>query len=381
MERIMIIDDDPTCLYLASSALKENYQIIPLKSGEKALKYLEKSSIQIDLILLDVDMPVMNGFELIQILKSNNKYSSIPVIFLTIEGAEQSELEGLDSGAIDYITKPFIPSILHKRIDLHFKLIHQQKALESHNRDLSIQVETKTKHVIELQAGIMLSISDLIEKKDGYTGIHTTRVGMYTELLVREMIKQGLLFDLDDTDIKQLAFSARLHDVGKIAIPDCILLKPGKLSSDEFEHMKLHTVLGAESILKSLMPEEYNDDKLDDNLFIQNITTSSQIYSENFFLNHAFDMARSHHEKWNGEGYPDGKKGDEIPIMARILSVADVYDALRSDRTYKNSYSHDEAVNIIKESSGSHFDPTIVNIFLSIEQQFANLNREYAQKK
>lgn len=350
MYKIMIVDDNITNLTIAKSALESYYSIMPVTSGEKALKLLKIMKELPDLILLDIDMPGLNGFSVISKLKTTDKVSDIPVIFLTAQDDNVSELEGLSLGAIDYIKKPFSIPLLKKRIELHFKIIEQNKSLEEYNINLEDIVAKKTKTILELQYAIITTVSDLIGKRDGYTGEHVTRTQRYVEILTREMINRGYGETLTEKDVDIIALTSKLHDVGKIAIPDKVLLKDRKLDVDEFEYMKMHTTIGAEAIEKSM-----------------------RLTKENDFLKYALQMARSHHEKWDGTGYPEGIAGKDIPLVARIMAVADVYDALVSKRQYKEPMSHEEAVEIILKGNGTCFDPVIVKIFSEIHNRFKNL--------
>jgi len=217
--------------------------------------------------------------------------------------------------------------------------------IERFNKELQSEVDRQTESIRNLQKAIVYSMSDLIEKKDGYTGEHTRRVSEYVAILLRELVRRG--YNLTESEIQKIAESSLLHDMGKIAIPDGILLKNGKLTDDEFDVMKSHSATGADSLEKSMRFAKDND-----------------------FLENAFVMAKHHHEKWNGNGYPDGKKGDEIPLLARIIAIADVYDALRSKRPYKEPFSREKAKSIILEENGRQFDPELVDVFLAVEPEF-----------
>jgi Response regulator containing a CheY-like receiver domain and an HD-GYP domain len=229
--------------------------------------------------------------------------------------------------------------------DLIRQLNESHAQIESFNKELQSEVDRQTESIRNLQAAIVYSMSDLIEKKDGYTGVHTRRVSEYVSILLRELVRRGHNFS--ESDIKRIAESSLLHDMGKIAIPDNILLKNGKLTDDEFNVMKSHSAKGADSLEKSM-----------------------QFAKDDDFLKNAFVMAKHHHEKWNGGGYPDGKKENEIPLLARVIAIADVYDALRSERSYKAPFSREKAKSIILEERGHQFDPELVEFFLAVESQF-----------
>jgi HD-GYP domain-containing protein (c-di-GMP phosphodiesterase class II) len=229
--------------------------------------------------------------------------------------------------------------------DLIRQLNESHAKIEQFNKELQSEVDRQTESIRNLQKAIVYSMSDLIEKKDGYTGVHTKRVSEYVAILLRELARRGHQFT--ESEIQRMAESSLLHDMGKIAIPDSILLKNGKLTDDEFDVMKSHSAKGADSLHKSM-----------------------QFAKDNDFLNNAFIMAKHHHEKWNGGGYPDGKKEEEIPLLARVIAIADVYDALRSQRSYKSPFSREKAKSIILEENGRQFDPELVDVFLTVEPEF-----------
>jgi putative two-component system response regulator len=350
---IFLVDDKPTNLMAGQNALEGHYNVLTMNSGARLLKALEKRAP--DLILLDVDMPEMDGYEVIKIIKGSEKTANIPVIFLTAKNDSDSELLGLTLGAVDYITKPFSPPRLLKRIEIHLlienqkkELVAQQEELINFNNNLQEMVEVKTKSVLELQSAILKTTAELVEFRDNTTGGHIERTTRYLGILLGEMEKRGLYGEgVSPRDRDLLMQSAQLHDVGKIAVRDSVLQKPGKLTPEEFDEIKKHPVFGREVIER-----------------IKKSTT------ERSFLEYAGIFAASHHEKWDGSGYPLGLSGDSIPLLGRLMAVADVYDALVSERPYKKAFSHEEAVRIITEGSGSHFDPTIVDLFLSVTDEF-----------
>jgi len=343
-----MVDDDITNLNVARNNLAGKYNIVTVPSGEKLFFLLK--NITPSLILLDIEMPVMNGYEVLRILKENKMTADIPVIFLTARLDPKSEIAGLDLGAVDYITKPFSQELLIKRIDLHLLLEKQRRELLTYSYSLESEVDKKTRTVLELQNAIIQIIAELVECRDSITGGHIERTQHYIRLLIDYLLEHNVYTDeLSSWDIDLFVMSSQLHDVGKITIRDGILLKPGKLTEDEYEEMKFHTVSGADIIKR-----------------IEENTTESE------FLSYAAALADSHHEQWNGTGYPYGLKGDEIPLQGRLMALVDVYDALTNDRPYKNAFSHEEAVKIISESSGTHFDPMIADVFLLHEKEFKN---------
>ena len=355
---IILVDDNTTNLFAGYNALIDHYDALTVPSGAKLFALLERT--MPDLILLDIEMPEMNGYEVIKILKANPKTADIPVIFLTARSDNVSELEGLSLGAIDYISKPFSPPLLLKRIEVHLLVESQRKQLKEYNDNLQEMVKEKTQDVIELQNVLLKTIADLVEHRDEITGGHVERTRDYVAILLDGMIQNQIYLDEMSSweDMDFLLQSTMLHDLGKIAIKDSILLKPDKLTDEEFDEMKKHTLHG-EKIIDGLIAEM---DKRG--------TKSS-------FLAHAKIFAVSHHEKWNGTGYPYQLKEKEILLQGRLMAIADVYDALIAERPYKKAFTHEEAVDIIKNGSGTQFDPVLVDLFLALEGKF----KEIAQKK
>jgi len=343
---IFMVDDNLTNLTVGKNALSGKYKVFTIPSGKKLFEMLDRTVP--DMILLDIEMPEMNGYDIIKILKDDEKTVNIPVIFLTARSDSGSEYEGLSLGAIDYISKPFSPPLLLKRIEVHMLVEEQKHVLEHYNENLQDMVEEKTRTVIDLQNAILRTVAELVECRDDTTGGHIERTQNYLRILVDALLEDDLYRDeAAGWNLDFLLQSSQLHDVGKIAIKDSILQKPAKLSPEEFDEMKTHTTFGIKVIER-----------------IQENTTEAT------FLEYAKIFASTHHEKWDGSGYPAGLKGDEIPLQGRLMAIADVYDALISERPYKKPFSHEEAVDIITKGSGTHFDPHLVKIFLKHEQDF-----------
>jgi putative two-component system response regulator len=342
---ILLVDDDPTNLMTGKSALAELYDVMTVNGGVRALELLEKK--KPDLILLDIDMPEPDGYEVIKRIKANRAAKSIPVIFLTALSGADNEYEGLNLGAADYITKPFNARILRKRIETHL-------LLAEHTDHLERLVEEKTSKIVQLQDAILSTVAELVEFRDDNTGGHIDRTRNYLKILVEKMEERGLYKEASAIwDLEYLIQSAELHDVGKISIPDSILNKPGKLSDDEFAVMKSHAERGKEAIKRIIA-------KVD----------------ESEFLHQAALMAYTHHERWDGKGYPQGLKGEEIPLHGRLMAIADVYDALISERPYKRAFTHEEAVGIISEGKGTQFDPLLTDLFIDIKDEFYLISKE-----
>jgi putative two-component system response regulator len=345
-KRIALVDDDITSLALGKGIMTEQYDVVTIPSGEKLFQFLGK--VQPDLILLDVDMPVMNGYETLGKLKARPEYQDIPVIFLTSMSDTASEIEGLNLGAVDYISKPFSPPLLLKRLELHLQVVSQQRELKNYNNNLQEMVRARTKTILDMQNSVLKIVANLVESRDEITGGHVERTRQYLSILLDGLVKMGL-YTQEIKDWHQDFFlqSSQLHDVGKISIPDKILLKPDKLTAEEFNEMKNHTLFGVQII--EAMQEET---------------------PESSFLSHAKILAGYHHEKWDGSGYPYGLKGQDIPLGGRLMAIADVYDALISARPYKKPLTHEEAVRIILDAKGLQFDPDLTDVFIAVAGKF-----------
>lgn len=345
---ILVVDDTPDNLTLMSSLLKDHYKVKVANSGEKALKFLEGEN-KPDLILLDIMMPGLSGYDVIRELKNNPSTHDIPVIFLTAMSAAEDEKKGLELGAADYITKPISPPIVTARVKTQLENKRAADFLKDQNHYLETEVEKRTREVSAIQDVTILVMASLAETRDSDTGNHIRRTQYYVKALA-EKLKNHPRFShiLTDQMIETLFKSAPLHDIGKVGIPDHILLKPGKLTPEEFEIMKTHTTLGRDAIEHA----------------------ESRLGMEVEFLNIAKEIAYFHQEKWDGSGYPTGISGDEIPISARLMALADVYDALISRRVYKEGMPHEKAISIILEGKSSHFDPDVVDAFIELHEQF-----------
>ncbi|MCL2318827.1 MAG: response regulator, partial [Treponema sp.] len=333
---VFLVDDDITNLAIGNKVLNEVYDVFTLNSGARLLKMLEKRIP--DLILLDVEMPEMNGYEAIKQIKGNEKTLDIPVIFLTAHSDGESELEGLSLGARDYIIKPFSPPLLLKRIEVHLLVESQRQELVNFNRNLQKMVESRTKTVVELKDTYLKTMAELVECRDYVTGGHIERTQFYLGILLDALQKCGAYSEeIASWDMNLIIQSAQLHDIGKIAVKDNILQKPGKLTTDEFEEIKLHVPVGERVIER-----------------IEKNTT------EHEFLEQARILVATHHEKWDGSGYPRGLAGRNIPLQGRLMAIADVYDALVANRPYRKAIEHGEAVNIITGNKGKQFDPALI---------------------
>jgi putative two-component system response regulator len=349
MKTIFLVDDEIVNLKIGKGVLSQKYNVFALESGKRMLELL--ADVTPDLVLMDIKMPEMDGYEATRRLKQHPVAAHVPVIFLTGMTQENMELEGLSVGAVDYITKPFSAPLLMKRIEVHILMEQQRQELQNLNSNLHLLIQEKTRNVTELKDAILSTMAELVEYRDEQTGGHISRTRFYLEMMLEGMRQHGVYTaELANIDMELALQSCQLHDVGKIAIPDHILLKPGRLTPEEFEQIKQHTLFGEKVILQ--------------------LKTKTQ---DSDFAEYARIFAISHHEKWNGEGYPYGLAGTDIPLLGRVMAIADVYDALVSARPYKEPLTHREAVDIIREDAGTHFDPTLVGVFLKIHNAF---NRE-----
>lgn len=332
-QKILIIDDAKFTLATAKDVLKDDYELYEALSATEGFDILDK--VIPDLILLDVVMPGMDGYEMLTKLKSIPRYKKIPVIFLTAADEPESEVKGFELGAVDFIVKPFVPIIMRRRIATHLELAAYQKELER-------KVEEKVFENDQLQSALSAGFAELVESRDGITGGHVKKTGVYFDIFIN-ILKERPAYknDLTNEFLRDAIRSAPLHDVGKIGIDDNVLRKKGSLDGGEREYMEKHATMGADTFKKI-----------------------REKFPQSNFLKVAEEMARYHHERWDGKGYPSGKKGEEIPFCARVMSVVDVYDALTSKRPYKEPFSHEKAMEIIVSGRGTQFDPDLVDEFV-----------------
>ena len=353
---VLVVDDSPDNLTLLNELLKDLYTVKLANSGEKALKLAQSGKLP-DLILLDIMMPVMDGYEVCRQLMENPITRHIPVIFLTAKVTVEDEKRGFDLGAVDYIAKPISPPIVMARVKNHLERKARADFLRDKSDFLEIEVEKRTREVSAIQDVTILAMASLAETRDSDTGNHIRRTQFYVKVLAAKLRDHPrFTTTLTDRYITMLFKSAPLHDIGKVGIPDRILLKPGRFEPHEFEIMKTHTTLGRDAI-------EHAEQSL-----------GMQVE----FLSMAKEIALGHQEKWDGSGYPQGLSGDAIPLSARLMAIADVYDALISRRVYKEAMSHDKAVDVITEGRSRHFDPDMVDAFLALQSEFRTIAARYA---
>ena len=353
---ILVVDDAPDNLALISELLMNEYEVKVANSGEKALR-IAQTDPPPDLILLDIMMPGMDGYEVCRRLQANPVTGDIPIIFLTAKSDSEDEASGLYLGAVDYIAKPVNPSILLARVRNQLELKIARDTLKGRNNILEEAVRQRTLEVAATRDVTIHAMASLAETRDDDTGNHIRRTQWHVKLLAERLRNHPRFADeLDnDTTIELLFKSAPLHDIGKVGIPDRILLKPGRLEPDEMDYMKRHTTIGRDAIVKA----------------------EQHLKLEVPFLRLVKDIAYSHHEKWDGSGYPEGLAGDQIPLSARIMAVADVYDALSTRRVYKAAMPHKQTVAIILADRGRHFDPDIVSAFMEVADEFKQIAERY----
>jgi putative two-component system response regulator len=354
---ILAVDDTKLNLDILVSTLGEMYDLSVALNGEMALELANREVP--DLILLDIMMPGMDGYEVLRRLKASPGTADVPVIMLSALSEMGSKSRGFQLGAVDYLTKPFELEELMARVKTHLTLARTREELRQHNDLLEQKVRERTREVLLTQQATIESMAILAEFRDPETGEHIHRVKGFVALLAHEMEEHSVYRGMfDGKYIELLVQSCPLHDIGKVGVPDHILLKPGKLTGEEFEEMKLHAVYGynaIEAVQKRLgvMP----------------------------FLRIAAEIAHTHHEKWDGTGYPRGLKGEDIPLSGRIMALADVYDALISRRVYKPPFTHGQAVDIILEGRGVHFDPDVVDIFAAHSEEFRRIALDNAESE
>ncbi len=356
-ERILLVDDNPTNLQVLMGTLEgKGYNLLIAKNGETALKIVRRASP--DLILLDIMMPGMDGFEVCRRLKADPATQEIPVIFLSALVDTADKVHGLDLGAVDYITKPFQPEEVIARVNTHLTihwlkkdLALKNEELRDMNENLERKVAERSQQLLKSREGVIFGMAKLTEARDDDTGKHLERICRFVDILARELSKSDS--ELDEKWINTVSTTAALHDIGKVGIPDAVLLKPGRLTDEERNIMKNHPAIGGDALL------EMRDH-----------------WGASSFLARAIEITLGHHEKWDGSGYPFGVTGKAIALAARLVALADVYDALTCKRVYKAPMPHEKVRQIIIEESGKHFDPKVVDAFLATEDQFQTVALE-----
>lgn len=361
---ILVVDDTKDNLTIIGELLEPYYRVRLALSGERALKVVQIDPLP-DLILLDVMMPEMDGYAVLDRLRALPVIRDIPVIFVTAMNATEDEEKGLHLGAVDYVTKPIRPAILLARVQNHIELKQARDWLKDQNGYLEKEVKRRTLENELIKDISLNALAMLAEKRDNETGNHLHRTQAYVEALMAHLCDHPRFRDhLNAKQRELIAKATPLHDIGKVGIPDAILLKPGRLTPEEFEIMKTHAQIGATALKEAIERVlGRNSDML----------KSGQGDSPLAFIEMAYQIAVSHHEKWDGSGYPCGLAGEGIPVCARLMALADVFDALISRRHYKDPVPIGEVVEIIREGRGKHFDPDIVDAFLDLQDQFVEI--------
>ncbi|WP_076539538.1 HD-GYP domain-containing protein [Shewanella sp. UCD-KL21] len=349
-DKILIVDDETFYISVLVDFLGSEYQVSVAKNGEQALERIAKGFMP-DLVLLDILMPGLDGYEVCKKLKSNPDTANVPLIFMTVKAEVEEEILGFELGAADYITKPFSLPIIRARVKTHLALTSANRALTEQNHDLEEKVIERTAEISRTQDVAIYCMASLAETRDNETGKHIRRTQYYVKALA-EYLRENSPYStsIDDAYIDLLFKSAPLHDIGKVGVPDAVLLKPGKLDDGEWVEMKKHAEYGK--------------------LAMENAEIE---YGTSSYLSIAKEIAYSHHERWDGSGYPEGLAGEDIPLSARIMAIADCYDALISRRVYKPPFTHEKATTIIKEGRGVHFDPQITDAFNALQGEFIKI--------
>ena len=346
---ILIVDDIEINRMILREILQDDYQVIEAADGNEALKILFEDKVIPTAVLLDIIMPGIDGFQVLDKIKSSNETKNIPVLFITAADSDETESRGLKSGAADYVTKPFNHDVVRARVDNHVSLARYQHSLEELVAKKAAEVTETYEQTIEVLAMI-------IEYRNQESGAHIRRTKLLTETLIMRLLRiDKFREELLKENITSLIKASALHDIGKIGIPDSILLKPGKLTSEEFVTMQGHTVIGSDLIE----------------------SVSSSLPDNDKYLKYADDICHYHHERWDGSGYPQGLKGEQIPLAARVVSIVDVYDALVNNRCYKPAFTHEESMAIIMEGRNTQFDPDLVDILPELSNTFATIINNY----
>jgi putative two-component system response regulator len=342
---VLVVDDVELNVMILEEILKSDYAVLTAGNGVQALDVLHKAVVLPKIILLDVFMPEMNGYEMLEIMKADRALMRIPVIFIT---TSDSESEALSAGAVDFISKPFLPEIVKLRVKNQIELKNYSDSLEE-------MVAEKTAEATAILDNALQGLANVIEHRDLESGSHVKRTQLFSEALMNYLLETNSIYadELRELEPDIIVKAMALHDVGKIAIPDKILLKPGKLDYDEFEIMKTHTTKGKEII-----------DRMGD-------------IKDSKYLKHCRDICYCHHERYDGKGYPQGLKGEEIPLAARIASLVDVWDALVCARVYKAAFPYEEALRIIGEGRGTQFDPLLTDAVMEIQDRFKEISQHY----
>jgi len=349
-DRVLIVDDIEINRLILREILSTDYDIVEAEDGDEAVEMVLGGETRPDIVLLDIMMPGLNGFEVLEIIMKDPVAQKIPVLFITAADASTTESRGLKEGAVDYISKPFVADVVKARVDNHIQLMH-------YRNDLERLVEKKTSDLMKTHEQMLETMANIIEYRSLESGLHIKRTRQLAKIMIDAMLLDPEYHrELIDTQYDSIVKASVMHDIGKVGIPDDVLLKPGKLTPEEFDVIKTHTTIGSNVIMD----------------------ISSSLTDDAMYLKHCADICLYHHERWDGTGYPQGLKGYEIPLSARVLSIVDVYDALVTERCYKKAIPHEEALKIIEEGAGTQFDPKLVGIFLEQGDKFKDLELNFS---
>lgn len=356
---VLVVDDNPDNIVLLEAVISDHCNVETASNGREALDIVWGKNPP-NLILMDIMMPGLDGFEACKLLKGRASSQNIPVIFVTALGDNLDEAKGFEAGGVDYIIKPFSPLIVMARVKTHLALYDQNQVLEEKVLARTHSLVQRSQDLSDTQDVTIFALATLAEYRDNETGAHIMRTQSYVKVLAQYLMTQPKFKNKLNPEIIDILYkSAPLHDIGKVGVPDHILLKPAQLTNDEFDAMKEHTIYGLEVITKS-----------EQTLGVDPKTS---------FLRYAREITYTHHEKWDGSGYPQGLTGEDIPLSGRMMALVDVYDALISKRVYKPAFSHLTAIEIIEEGRGQHFDPDIVDAFLEVTESFRKIALEFAE--
>ena len=343
---VLIVDDMDMNRMILESILCDDYDILQAENGMVAIDLLYNAVELPAIVLLDIMMPEMDGFEVLDLIKSNTRTASIPVVFITAADIESTETRGLRSGAVDYVSKPFNPEVVKARVDNHIELKRYRDNLEE-------TVDQKVFQLVKSKENMLETLATVIEYRNLESGLHVKRTSALSRNLINRLLDISYYArQLNELHPESMLRAVPIHDIGKIGVPDNVLLKPGRLTTEEFEIIKTHATIGSD-IIDTLLTKDEGDE----------------------YLLHCRDICRHHHERWDGKGYPDGISGEDIPLSARILSIVDVYDALVNSRIYKPALPHNEAVQIIMNGMGTQFDPGLLKAFYEINELFFTLSQ------
>lgn len=348
IERILIVDDEEVNRTILEVMFRSSFHIVEATNGQEAIDKLEEDPGFV-LVLLDIVMPVKDGFDVLEYMKQKGLIEQLPVILITSETIRDSEDRAYSYGIADVIHKPFYPDIVKRRAQNIMDLYQHKANMERKLKEQEEAILAKEKKIQENNEFLISALSSVVEFRSSETGEHIRRIKYFTRILLKYLAKYFPKYGITDAQINEIARASALHDIGKIGIPDSILLKPGKLTDEEFETMKTHTTIGCD-MLKKFKKEEDNE-----------------------FYRYCYDICRYHHERWDGKGYPDQLVGDEIPLCAQVVAIADVYDALVSNRVYKGAYANNVAYDMIMNGECGQFAPDVLECFELAKEDFFNI--------